>query len=220
MSTPAALTTEELAARVKPSLVTLTLRGREGSRDGVGTGFVIDPSGLIATSLHVVGEARPVTARLASGEELEVTAVHAFDRSTDLAILRVASTNLPALALGDSSALSVGADVVALGNPLGLENSVVAGVLSGRRTLESVEMLQVAIPIEPGNSGGPLLDRAGRVQGIVNAKSFLTRNLGFATPVNLLKPLLEHPNPVPFERWVRTGRLDPQRWEARLGAQW
>lgn len=216
----AALTTEELAARVKPSLVTLTVRGRDGSGDGVGTGFVIDPSGLIATSLHVVGEARPVTARLASGEELEIAAVHAFDRSTDLAILRVASTNLPALPLGDSSALSAGAEVVAMGNPLGLENSVVAGVLSGRRTLESVEMLQVAIPIEPGNSGGPLLDRAGRVEGIVNAKSFLTRNLGFATPVNLLKPLLEHPNPVPFDRWVRTGRLDTNRWEARLGAQW
>ena len=215
-----AYSTEELAARARPSLVTLTARGRDGSGEGVGTGFVIDASGLIATSLHVVGEARPITARLASGEELEITAVHAFDRTTDLAILRVASTNLSSLPLGDSSTLASGAEVVALGNPLGLENSVVAGVLSGRRSLESVEMLQVAIPIEPGNSGGPLLDRAGRVEGIVNAKSFLTRNLGFATPVNLLKPLLDHPNPVPFERWVRTGRLDTNRWEPRLGAQW
>ncbi|MFO1458391.1 MAG: transglutaminase family protein [Verrucomicrobiota bacterium] len=219
-STSVTLSTEALAARARPSLVTLTARGRDGSGEGVGTGFVIDPSGLIATSLHVVGEARPVTARLASGEELEITGVHAFDRTSDLAVLRVASTNLPSLLLGDSAVLPAGAEVVAMGNPLGLENSVVAGVLSGRRTLESVEMLQVAIPIEPGNSGGPLMDRAGRVQGIVNAKSFLTRNLGFATPVNLLKPLLEHPNPVPFERWVRTGRLDTNRWETRLGAQW
>ena len=215
------LTTEQLVEQARPSLVTLSSQGRDGTGGGIGTGFVIDASGLIATSLHVVGEARPVTARLASGVELEVIAVHAFDRHTDLAILRVAATNLPALPLGDSAALSVGAEVVALGNPLGLENSVVAGVLSGRRTLEEdVEMLQIAIPIEPGNSGGPLLDRSGRVHGIVNAKSLLTRNLGFATPVNLLKPLLEQPNPVPITRWVRTGALDPARWEAFLGAQW
>lgn len=217
---PSGMSTEELARRTRPSLVLLATRGRDGTGEGVGTGFVIDSSGLIATSLHVVGEARPVVARLADGRELEIVAVHAFDRHTDLAILRVAATNLPALVLGDSSSLALGAEVVAMGNPLGLENSVVAGVLSGRRALEEVEMLQVAIPIEPGNSGGPLLDRAGRVHGIVNAKSLLTRNLGFATPINLLKPLLEKPNPVPFVRWVRTGALDPTQWEAFLGARW
>lgn len=212
--------TEQLVTRVRPSLVTLSTRARDGTLEGVGTGFVIDASGLIATSLHVVGESRPISARLASGEELEVISVHAFDRHADLAILRVAATNLPALPLGDSSRLAVGAEVVAFGNPLGLENSVVAGVLSGRRSFDEIEMLQVAIPIEPGNSGGPLLDRAGRVNGLVNAKSLLTRNLGFATPINLLKPLLERPNPVPLARWVRTGALDSNRWESHLGANW
>ena len=70
------LTTEQLTELARPSLVVLSSRGRDGTGSGVGTGFVIDPSGLIATSLHVVGEARPVIARLASGRELEVTAVH------------------------------------------------------------------------------------------------------------------------------------------------
>ena len=219
-ASPPAFTTEQLVSRVRPSLVTLSTRGRDGAKEGVGTGFVIDASGLIATSLHVVGESRPISARLASGEELEVISVHAFDRHADLAILRVAATNLPALPLGDSSRLAVGAEVVAFGNPLGLENSVVAGVLSGRRSFDEIEMLQLAIPIEPGNSGGPLLDRAGRVNGLVNAKSLLTRNLGFATPINLLKPLLERPNPVPLARWVRTGALDSNRWESHLGATW
>ena len=213
-------TTEQLVTRVRPSLVTLSTRGRDGANEGVGTGFVIDASGLIATSLHVVGESRPISARLASGEELEVVSIHAFDRHADLAILRVAATNLPALPLGDSSRLAVGAEVVAFGNPLGLENSVVAGVLSGRRSFDEIELLQLAIPIEPGNSGGPLLDRAGQVNGLVNAKSLLTRNLGFATPINLLKPLLERPNPVPLARWVRTGALDSTRWESHLGANW
>jgi serine protease Do len=220
-ATPSAnFSTADLARNARNSLVVLATRGRDGVGEGVGTGFVIDPSGLIATSLHVVGESRPVVARLLDGREIPILAIHAFDRHADLAILRVDATNLASLNLGDSSALQVGAEVVALGNPLGLENSVVAGVLSGRRTLEEVEMLQVAIPIEPGNSGGPLLDRSGHVQGIVNSKSLLTRNLGFATPINLLKPLLEQPNPVPFDRWLRIGSLDPTQWEPHLGARW
>lgn len=214
------LSTEELAVRAQPSLVLLLGRGRDGTGEGTGTGFVVDSRGLIATSLHVVGESRPFAVRRSTGEELEVLAIHAFDRHTDLALVQVNATNLPALPLGDSDRLAVGADVVALGNPLGLENSIVAGVLSARRPVEDVEMLQLAIPIEPGNSGGPVLDRAGRVQGIVNAKSLLTRNLGFATPINLLKPLIEQPNPVPYARWIRSSALDPQEWEPHLGAHW
>ena len=217
---PQGFSTAELVKRVKPSLVVLSTRSRGGSGEGVGTGFVIDPSGLVATSLHVVGETQPVTARLASGETVEVLGLHAFDRHADLAILRVAATNLPALTLGDDTSLATGAEVVAMGNPLGLENSVVAGVLSGRRTFDEIEMLQLAIPIEPGNSGGPLVDRSGVVQGIINAKSLLTQNLGFATPVRLLHPLVERPNPIPYARWIRNRALDPDRWEPFLGARW
>jgi len=225
-STPAtpnpapARSTADLAAAARSSLVVLSAKGRDGVGESVGTGFVIDSSGLLVTSLHVVGEGRPVAARLVSGRELEITAIHAFDRHTDLAILRVNATNLTALPLGNSALLGIGAEVVALGNPLGLENSVVAGVLSARRPMDGIEMLQLAIPIEPGNSGGPVLDRSGQVQGVVNSKSLLTRNLGFATPADLLKPLLEHPNSVPYSRWIRTGLLDPARWEPRLGARW
>lgn len=210
----------DLAARARASLVVLSAKGRDGVGESVGTGFVIDPSGLVATSLHVVGEGRPVSARLVSGRELEIEAMHAFDRHTDLAILRVRGTNLPALPLAQPGTLAVGAEIVALGNPMGLVDSVVSGVLSGRRTMDGVDLMQLAIPIEPGNSGGPVIDREGRVHGIVNAKSLLTRNLGFATPVELLLPLLGSPNPVPYARWTRTGLLDPSAWEPRLGARW
>jgi len=217
---PTALTTEQLAARARPSLVVISNRGRDGAAGGMGSGFVIDAGGLVATSLHVVGEARPLDVRLADGRTVAVTAIHAFDRHTDLAILRIDAKDLVPLPLGDSDALAVGAEIVALGNPLGLENSVVAGVLSARRTLDEIEMLQVAMPIEPGNSGGPVIDRLGRVQGIVNAKSLLTRNLGFATPAKLLKALWERPNPVPIAVWVRSGALDAADWEPHHGASW
>ncbi|MDG2359500.1 MAG: transglutaminase family protein, partial [Planctomycetaceae bacterium] len=81
-------------------------------------------------------------------------------------------------------------------------------------------MIQVAIPIERGNSGGPLLDMQGRVHGIVTLKSQVTRNLGFAVVVNALKPLLEKPNPIPMSRWTTIGTIDKREWTTVFGARW
>ena len=82
-------------------------------------------------------------------------------------------------------------------------------------------MLQLAIPIEPGNSGGPLLDRQGRVIGIPTLKSTVSDNIGFAMPVNALKLLLDKPNPIPLERWMTVGQLSPRKWKPlQQGARW
>ena len=219
--TPAeAASIEALTATALKSVVVIKHFGRDGKEDGVGTGFVISEDGLIATSLHVIGEARPITVQLADGQRHEVTEVFASDRNFDLAVIRIAASKLPALPLGDSDSLKQGAAVIALGNPLGLEHSVVRGVVSARREVEGVEMIQLAIPIEPGNSGGPLLDLKGRVHGILTLKSVMTRNLGFAMPANLLKSLLEKPNPVPMSRWLTIGALPPRDWQPLFGARW
>ena len=211
---------EKLIANAKSSVVTVVHAGRGDAREGTGTGFVVDKN-LIATCLHVVGEARPVHIRLGKGKKLEVEAIHAWDRKLDLAILRVkGGEDLNPLPLGDSSTLIQGASMVAIGNPMGLTGSVVQGVLSARRELELGEMLQLAIPVEPGNSGGPVLDREGRVHGIMTMKSKVTANLGFAMPVNALKPLLAKPNPVPMARWLTIGALNPRDWEPLMGARW
>ena len=144
---------EKLIANAKSSVVTVVHAGRGDAQEGTGTGFVVDKN-LIATCLHVVGEARPVHIRLGKGKKLEVEAIHAWDRKLDLAILRVkGGEDLNPLPLGDSSTLIQGASMVAIGNPMGLTGSVVQGVLSARRELELGEMLQLAIPVEPGNSG-------------------------------------------------------------------
>jgi serine protease Do len=211
---------EALTASSLKSVVVITHFGREGKEDGVGAGFIVDPDGLVATSLHVIGEARPVRVRLPDGAEREVLSVQAWDTKFDLAILRIEAQGLPALPLGDSDAVKQGAPVIALGNPLGLEHSVVQGVLSARREIEGISMLQIAIPIEPGNSGGPLLDLKGRVQGVLTLKSAMTPNLGFAMPVNLLKALLDHPNPVPMSRWLTLGALNAKDWSQVGGAHW
>ena len=81
-------------------------------------------------------------------------------------------------------------------------------------------MLQLAIPIEPGNSGGPVLDMDGKVLGIVTMKSLVTPNLGFAVPVGTLKPLLDRPNPIPMERWLTIGQLDKNEWKTLEGGRW
>ncbi len=211
---------EELTPSIRKSVVVITFRGRDGERQGLGSGFIIDSKGLIATNLHVIGEARPISIELQDGRKFDVTAVEATERSLDLAVLRVDAKDLPALPLGNSDELVDGQPIIAIGNPVGLERSVVSGVLSGRREIEGRSMLQVAIPIERGNSGGPILDMRGRVHGVVTLKSLKTENLGFAMPINALKPLLKSPNPIPMSRWLTIGVLDPEEWTALPGGRW
>lgn len=211
---------EQLYDRVKPSLAVITVVGRDGRQRGLGTGFVVAADGLIATNLHVIGEGRPFAVQMADGKRYEVTGVHASDRNLDLAVIRVDAKALVPLELGDSDALHEGQPVVALGNPQGLNHSVVAGVVSGRREIDGREMIQLAIPLEPGNSGGPLVDAQGQVCGVLTMKSLVTANLGFAAAVNHLKPLLARPNPVPIARWIKQGSLDPREWTPLMGGNW
>jgi regulator of sirC expression with transglutaminase-like and TPR domain len=217
---PAVKSVEQVAAAARNSVVVITFVGRDGKRQGLGTGFVISRDGLVATNLHVIGEGRPVSVQLADGKRYQATSVHASDRSLDLALLRIDARDLVPLEIGDSDALKEGQAVVAIGNPLGLTNSVVSGVVSAKRQMKNGSMIQLAIPIEPGNSGGPLLDLQGRVHGILTLKSSLTANLGFAVPINLLKPLLKKPNPIPMARWITIGTLDPSQWKTVFDARW
>jgi regulator of sirC expression with transglutaminase-like and TPR domain len=211
---------EQVADGARKSVVVITFKGRDGQRQGLGTGFVVAADGLIATNLHVLGEARPITVRLNDGKRYDVQSIHASDRALDLALIRIDAKNLVPLELGDSDKLRDGRPVVGLGNPLGLTNSVVSGVVSAKREIEGRPMIQLAIPIEPGNSGGPLLDRQGRVQGILTMKSAVTSNLGFAVPINQLKTLLKKPNPIPMARWLTIGALDPADWTTVFDANW
>lgn len=213
-------TVAALAERARKSVVVVSFSGRDGKQQGLGTGFVVSADGLIATNLHVIGEARPIDVQFADGRAFAVTAIHATEKSMDLAVLKIDATDLPVLKLGDSDALKQGEQVIAIGNPLGLRHSVVSGVVSEKRELEGKPMIQVAIPIERGNSGGPLLDMEGRVHGIITLKSQVTRNLGFAVVINALKPLLEKPNPIPMARWTTIGTIDKREWTTVFGARW
>ncbi|MCH1506091.1 MAG: trypsin-like peptidase domain-containing protein [Verrucomicrobiales bacterium] len=213
-------TSEVIAREVRPSLVTITHDSRPGRADREGSGFFVK-KGLIATNLHVIGEARRIQVTTSDGKELTVKSIHASDRKLDLALIRVTEEDVPTLPLGNSDNIPDGLSVVAMGNPQGFRFSVVEGVVSATRAMEGYSMIQLAIPIEPGNSGGPLLNRQGQVIGIPSLKSQVSDNIGFAMPVNALKLLLESPNPIPIERWVTVGKLNPRQWKPlQEGADW
>ena len=213
---------QDLVALVQPSIVTIRVAGRDGGEAGIGTGFVLDANGLIATNLHVISEGRSFTVETSSRRRLKVLAVEASDRTADLAVIRVdvGDNPLSALELAPANATEQGLRVMAFGNPLGLRNSVVEGIVSAVREVDNRTLIQLAMPIEPGNSGGPLVDQRGRVHGIVNMKSAIDQNLGFAIPIAEIEPLRDRPNPVAIERWVILGGLDEKHWTQVFGAKW
>ena len=166
--------------------------------EGVGSGFVVDASGLIVTSHHVVKGADAVTVTLQDGRTLEAQIV-GVDPKTDLALIEVdADESLPVVEFGDSDRTRVGDWVVAVGNPFGLGGTVTAGIVSGRgRDIGSGpydDFLQIDAPINRGNSGGPLFDRSGRVVGVNTAIFSPTGGnvgIGFAIPANVAKSVVE-----------------------------
>jgi putative serine protease PepD len=168
-----------IAARALPSVVTIKVKGADGS--GTGSGFVLDRDGHVITNNHVVagaGKAGSIRIELSNGDELDGTVV-GTDGSYDLAVLKIGRTDLPPLTMGSSKDVVVGDQVIALGAPLGLESSVTAGIVSALNRPVSpggsgdeqsfINAIQTDAAINPGNSGGPLLDMQGHVVGINSA---------------------------------------------------
>jgi serine protease Do len=159
---------------------------------GAGSGFIIDPGGLIVTDAHVIGHAERIVVALLDGKQLPAKVV-GQDELTDIAVIRVtADSPLPSASWGDSRKLEVGDWVIAAGNPFGLGGSVTAGIVSARgRDIGSGpfdDFIQIDAPINPGNSGGPLFDADGAVVGINSAIYSPTGSsvgIGFAIPSEL-----------------------------------
>ncbi len=166
---------------------------------GVGSGVVFDANGYIATNNHVVDGAQTLTVSFADGRTMDGKVV-GTDPATDLAVVKVDATGLPAVYFGDSDSLQVGEPAIAIGNPLGLEfrGSVTVGVISAlNRTIElgdrRFKLIQTDAAINPGNSGGALVNADGQVIGINSAKIAAAgvEGIGFAIPVNSARPILQ-----------------------------
>lgn len=183
-----------VAEKLRPAVV--NLRVGKGPRSGAGSGVLFTPDGFLLTNHHVVQGSEQVRVRLNDGSELNGRVV-GNDPWTDLAVVQAEGETFPFAALGDSARLKVGQLAVAIGSPLGFESTVTAGVVSALgRTLRSVtghlvdNIIQTDAALNPGNSGGPLVDSAGRVVGINTAIIQPAQGICFAIPINTAKTIL------------------------------
>jgi serine protease Do len=201
-------TVEQVAAVASPSVVTITVSGASGfspfqvPASGVGSGIIVSEDGLILTNAHVVEGAGSLTVAFADGTEAAAT-VLATDSEHDLAVLRAEATGLTAAVLDESGDVTVGQAVVAIGSPLGtFTDTVTLGIVSGldrsidvsdtaTRSVNHLSgLIQTDAAINAGNSGGPLLDLAGHVVGIVTANASDAQGVGFAVPIAAAHDLL------------------------------
>ena len=199
----AAKSVQAIVREATPAVVKIT-SGPEGEVDGpaVGSGFLVDRRGRVLTNAHVLDGEGTATVTFDDGTEARAT-VLGRDESTDLAVLRVSEVPAHAapLPLGRSAGLAVGDPVVAIGNPFGLERTATTGIVSAvKRTIEAPDgftiqnVIQTDAAINRGNSGGPLLDRRGRVIGInsqIATGSGGSDGVGFAVPIDTIRPVAD-----------------------------
>jgi serine protease Do len=197
---------QEILSKVEPAVVAIRTRTlslgdflRPVPGEGAGTGFVIAPDGVIVTNNHVIAGAQTIEVVFADDRKMPAR-VLGRDPTTDLAVMKVEASDLPIATLGDSSALKVGDDVIAIGNALALEGgpTVTRGIVSAEdRTITAENglrlehVIQTDTAINPGNSGGPLVNSAGEVVGINTAVAGDAQNIGFSIAINAAKPIIE-----------------------------
>ncbi|MGF1454997.1 MAG: S1C family serine protease [Alphaproteobacteria bacterium] len=182
----------DVVSRMAPAVVSIQ-RTRRGRPMGQGSGIIIEPDGLVLTNHHVAAGEGEISVGLTDGRDAPGLLLGG-DADTDLAIVKTDMGRLPTATLGDSDALYVGQVAIAIGNPLGFEATVTAGVVSAlRRTLRSTtgrmieDIIQTDAALNPGNSGGALLDSTGRLIGINTAIIAGAQGICFAVPVNTAK---------------------------------
>jgi len=197
-----------VVATARKSVVTITSNGVSTNgpftvpSTGVGSGVILTSNGYILTNRHVVADSQTLSVTLMDGRELPATIVRISD-TTDLALVKVDATGLPAATIGDSAGIQVGQTAIAIGSPLGTyTETVTRGIVSGldreitvtdestRRQSTLKGLIQTDAAINPGNSGGPLLDAAGQVVGLNTAVATSAEGLGFAIPIAAAKDLI------------------------------
>ena len=190
---------QDIYKKVEPSVVGVLCEGY--NRSSTGTGIIMSEDGYIITNCHVISNAQKITVELSDGEILGAIIVGA-DELSDLAVIKVNATGLPAAEFGDSDLLMVGDEVAAIGNPLGLElkGTLTNGIISAiNRDIETdgrtLTLIQTNAALNEGNSGGPLINSSGQVIGVNTMKMYSAvsnvEGLGFAIPISLAKPIVD-----------------------------
>ena len=222
----------EIVRRESPAVVLIEAGGANG-QGGLGSGFLIDRDGHVLTNAHVVEDSKTTTVTFSDGTE-RTARILGVDTSTDLAVLKIPQVpeGIQPVRLGSSGTLVVGQDVVAIGNPYGLERTATTGIVSAlERTIEAPNgfaiqnAIQTDAAINQGNSGGPLFDRAGRVIGMntqIASQNGGNVGLGFAVPIDTIAPIARSviEDGTPKHAWIGiTGRELTPALAGKLGLE-
>lgn len=185
---------KEIYKKVNPSIVYIELYNQHDQPVSTGSGIIISKDGEIATNFHVISDislGKYVKIKLSNGKIYKTSKVLGYSEDQDLAVLKIdGPTNLPVAQLGDSSKISTGDKVYALGSPLGIQNTLSEGIISNRSiVVDNVRRIQTSAAVSPGSSGGALVNQNGKVIGVVVASFTDGQNMNLAIPVNTLKSL-------------------------------
>jgi S1-C subfamily serine protease len=175
----------EIVAHIRPAVVVIE------TDEALASGFIVKPDGIIVTNHHVVANAKAMAVKLPSGEVYRSVFLLSSDPIDDLAFLKIEAVDLPTIPLGNSNEVRVGEEVLLVGAPKGLEQTVSNGLNSGIRIDEGVRVLQTSAAASPGSSGGPLLNRRGEAVGVMSFKVVNGENLNFAMPINYVRGKLD-----------------------------
>jgi serine protease Do len=198
----------DVAKQHSIEIVQIIAHDKQGKDRGTGSGFIVKSEGVIVTNYHVIDGAYSASVKIANGDIYDGAFIIDADKRKDLAILKIKALNLPVARLGDSDKIEVGQHVIAIGNPLGLTNSVSDGIISAIRQVEGYKVIQLTAPISPGSSGGPLLNDAGEVIGVTFA-GLGGQNLNLAIPINYAKPIIQFGENKNSFRWRNSMRAQP-----------
>ena len=179
----------EIAAKYSESVATIIALDANNQPLSLGSGFFVSKYGDIATNRHVIEGSAKAIIKTKKGEKGAILEILNYDPKLDLIIARTSLKSTQPSLLGDSDTITIGEDIVAIGNPAGLEGTVSKGIISGVRAVDDIKFIQITAPISPGSSGGPVFNLAGKVIGVATAYLAYGQSLNFATPINYLKSL-------------------------------
>jgi len=182
-------TISQIAKMYSPSVVTIVALDENEQPLSLGSGFFVNSSGDVATNHHVLEGSSKAILKTLKGETGHILEVIKNDPKLDLIVVKTTLKNTSRIPFGDSDTIIVGEEIIAIGNPAGLEGTVSKGIVSGVRNVQGVKYIQITAPISPGSSGGPVFLMSGKVIGVATAYLDLGQNLNFAMPVNYLKTL-------------------------------